>query len=192
MIEEYRIILNGKKIQTGKKAVFLDRDGVINIDKSYVFKKDQVEFLPGIFDFCRRAIRQGFELVVVTNQSGIGRGYYAEQDFINLMHWMGEVFRAECCQLSCVYYCPFYENSLVPKYTNCSHLRKPQPGMIIKAQNDYLLNLWDCLLVGDQCSDIIAGNKAGISRNYFLAGKYREPKEEYNFRSITDFDQITF
>ncbi len=87
-----------------KKAVFLDRDGVINEDGSYIFRSDQIRFMPGIFDFCRVAQDKGYILVIVTNQSGIARGYYTEEDFNLLCDWMNVRFKENGIKIEKIYY----------------------------------------------------------------------------------------
>lgn len=153
--------------QSPAKALFLDRDGVINIDKGYVHKIADCEFMPGIFDLCRLARAKGYLLIVITNQSGIARGYYAEKDFQTLMDWMREEFSRQNCPLDAVYHCPFHEKG-IGEYRRASPDRKPEPGMILKAAAQYGLDLSRSMLIGDKQSDIEAGERAGVGRNILV------------------------
>jgi D-glycero-D-manno-heptose 1,7-bisphosphate phosphatase len=153
-------------------ALFLDRDGVINVDHGYVWQTRDFEFMPGIFDLCRAARGQGWRIVVVTNQAGIGRGLYTEADFERLTHWMRARFAAEGAAVDGVYQCPTHPTAGLGRYRTESTLRKPGPGMILQAQADMGLNLARSALVGDKASDIEAGLAAGVGLNLLLAGRY--------------------
>jgi D-glycero-D-manno-heptose 1,7-bisphosphate phosphatase len=148
--------------QAQGKALFLDRDGVINVEKNYVYRIEDFEFLPGIFDLCATARDLGFCLVVITNQAGIGRGYYGEADFQYLTRWMLDQFQGQGIAIDRVYYCPYHPTAGVGEYRRESFDRKPNPGMILRAQQDLGLTLADSALIGDKDSDIEAGRAAGV------------------------------
>jgi len=148
-----------------RRALFLDRDGVINIDHGYVYQQDQFEFVGGIFDLCRKAVALDYLVIVVTNQAGIGRGYYTEQQFHEITAWMCGEFLAQGAKIERVYFCPFHPEHGVGKYKRESGFRKPGPGMILDAARDYGLDLASSVLVGDKESDIAAGLAAGVGRN---------------------------
>jgi D-glycero-D-manno-heptose 1,7-bisphosphate phosphatase len=145
-----------------QKALFLDRDGVINVEKNYVYRIEDFEFLPGIFELCALARHLGFLLVVITNQAGIGRGLYSEADFQQLTSWMLAQFQARGIAIEHVYHCPYHPTAGVGEYRQESFDRKPNPGMILKARRDFDLDLSRCVLIGDKDSDIEAGRAAGI------------------------------
>ena len=145
--------------------MFLDRDGVINIDHAYVCKKENFEFVDGIFELCRRAKQLGFLICVVTNQAGIGRGYYTEADFLGLTDWMCGLFRKEGAALDKVYYCPTHPVYGVGEYKADSTFRKPGPGMILQAARELDIDLAKSILVGDKETDIAAGIAAGVGCN---------------------------
>lgn len=144
------------------KALFLDRDGVINVEKNYVCRIEDFEFIPGIFELCASAQRLGFKLVVITNQAGIGRGYYTETDYQNLNEWMLKQFQANGIGIDRVYHCPYHPTAGIGAYRQESFDRKPNPGMILKARGDFGLSLPQCVLIGDKDSDIEAGRAAGV------------------------------
>jgi D-glycero-D-manno-heptose 1,7-bisphosphate phosphatase len=150
------------------RALFLDRDGVINVDCGYVHRPEQVEFVDGIFELCRAAKSAGYLRVVVTNQAGIGRGFYTERDFETLTDWMGQRFDAEGASLDGVYHCPTHPTAGVGAFRVESDRRKPAPGMILQAARDFDIDLAASILVGDKDSDIEAGRRAGIGRNVLL------------------------
>lgn len=147
-----------------RKALFLDRDGIINIERDYVHRAEDFTFVDGIFELCRAAAHQGFLAVVITNQSGIARGLYTEADFANLTDWMIGKFAAEGITIAKVYHCPYHPEALVERY-RCDHAdRKPSPGMILRARDDLRLDLSASVLIGDRLTDIEAGRRAGIPR----------------------------
>ena len=146
------------------KALFLDRDGVINVESGYIYRPEEVVFIGGIFDFCRKARVQGYLLIVVTNQSGIGRGYYSEGDLQALMRWMGERFIQENCPLAAYYYCPHHPEYGIGKYQLDCDCRKPKPGMILQAAKEWDIDLTQSMLIGDHPRDIEAAKRAGIEK----------------------------
>lgn len=139
------------------KALFLDRDGVINIDKVHVFRKEDFEFTPGIFKLCKQYQNNGFKIIVITNQAGIAKRLYTESDFYSLTNWMVEQFGNMGIVISKVYFCPHH-----PDITGPCECRKPNPGMIIKAIKEFNLDISECELIGDNPGDIMAGKNAGI------------------------------
>lgn len=149
-------------------ALFLDRDGVINVEKNYVHRIEEFEFVEGIFDLCRAAVARSIPIVVVTNQAGIGRGYYSEAQFATLTEWMCRRFADEGAPLAAVYYCPFHPEHGVGEYRMESFDRKPNPGMILRARDELGLDLEGSVLIGDKGSDIAAARAAGVGLTVFL------------------------
>ena len=158
----------GLKSNTRGKALLLDRDGVINVDRGYVGRIAEFEFLPGIFDLCRIALDAGLVPIIITNQAGIGRGYYSEDDFQMLTGWMLGEFRARGIDIGRVYHCPYHPDAGLSEYRRESFDRKPNPGMILRARDDFGLDLSRSVLVGDKDSDIEAGHAAGVGFNIKL------------------------
>lgn len=154
------------------KAVFLDRDGVINEDTGYVFRQEEFHFVPGIFQFCRKASDLGYLLIVVTNQAGIARGFYTKEDFLALNEWMACFFAEQGVPLTDVFYCPFHPEKGIGGYKRDSFDRKPKPGMILRAQRKYGIDLSASAMIGDKESDMICAERAGIARRIFLKGRY--------------------
>ncbi len=148
-----------------RPALFLDRDGVINIDHGYVSTVESFTFIDGIFELCRSAKQLDYLIFVITNQAGIARGYYTEQDFLRLTDWMCAVFCAEGVVIDKVYFCPFHPESGVGVYKIDSIYRKPGPGMILQAAKEFGVDLAKSVLVGDMETDIQAGIAAGVGCN---------------------------
>jgi D-glycero-D-manno-heptose 1,7-bisphosphate phosphatase len=146
----------------GSRALFLDRDGVINVDTGFVWQPEAFVFTEGVFVASRRAIALGYRLVVVTNQSGIGRGLYSEEDFHTLTAWMCDRFAAEGAPIARVYFAPTHPVHGVGRYKVDSPDRKPGPGMLLKAAADLDLDLGASALVGDRETDIRAAHAAGV------------------------------
>lgn len=154
------------------KALFLDRDGVINSYRPYVYLRQDFQFQHGIFDLCRAAQDLGYLLVVVTNQSGIARGYYTEAEFLDLMEWMNNRFAEQHVRIDRVYYCPFHPTEGIGEYKRESPDRKPSPGMFLRACQELNLDLEKSILVGDSLSDLEAATAAGVgTKILFLSGK---------------------
>lgn len=149
-------------------ALFLDRDGVINVDHGYVHRVDQFDFMPGIFDLCRLARARQHRIVVITNQAGIGRGMYSEDDFHAITKWMSERFEQEGAAIDAVYFCPSHPTEGVGRYRVESSDRKPGPGMILRAAAELNLDLAQSVLIGDKPSDVLAGEAAGVGRLMLL------------------------
>lgn len=147
-----------------KPAVFLDRDGVINVDHGYVSKTDEFEFIDGVFDACRTFKEQGYLVVVITNQSGIARGMYTEEDFQELTQWMDWNFEDHGVLLDGVYYCPHHAEKGIGQYKVDCDCRKPKPGMLLEAQHDLNIDLVRSVFVGDKADDMRAAHAAGISK----------------------------
>lgn len=144
------------------KALFLDRDGIINIDHGYVYEVSAFEFVDGIFELCRQAQNKGYDIFIVTNQSGIARGYYSIDDFNELTTWMLTQFEAQQIHIKDVYYCPHHPNKGSNKYKIECLCRKPAPGMMIRAAEQYDIDLSKSILIGDNITDMEAAQNSGI------------------------------
>ena len=147
-----------------RPALFLDRDGVINIDHGYVYRPEDFDFIEGVFDLCRAAQHQGYRIIIITNQAGIGRGYYSEADFASLTNWMLDRFSDNDIKIDGVYYSPYHPVHGIGAYKVDAPCRKPRPGMILQAAVDHAIDLGQSLLIGDKVSDIQAGQAAGVGR----------------------------
>ena len=168
-----------------KKALFLDRDGVINKDKSYLYKIEEFEFIDGIFELCKYFQKQGYLIIVVTNQSGIARGYYNEDDFKQLTQWMYDEFKANDVEITKVYHCPHHPN-YSQKDCNC---RKPKPGMLLQAAKEFNIDLANSLLIGDKERDIQAAIAAGVQQSY-LYNPSKKRVISSATKIITDFKEL--
>lgn len=160
------------------KAAFLDRDGVINRDKDkgYIFRRQDFEFIEGVFGACRRLNELGFKIIVVTNQSGIGRGYYTDEQFHSLNRWMLQRFSEEGAPLTAVYYCPYHPEGK-GEYRKDSPYRKPGPQMLLDAAAEHGVDMPASFMAGDKLIDVQAGKAAGVGRCYFIRGKEELPPE---------------
>ncbi|WP_107691894.1 D-glycero-alpha-D-manno-heptose-1,7-bisphosphate 7-phosphatase [Campylobacter concisus] len=166
------------------KALFLDRDGVINIEKNYLYKISEFEFIDGIFDVCRYFQRLDYFIVVITNQAGIARGLYTEDNFIKLNNWMIGEFKSNNINITKVYYCPHH-----PEFGVECECRKPRPGMILRAKAEIGIDLQNSILVGDKISDVEAGINAGIGRNYLITTD-SSIKESIYFNKISNIKEL--
>jgi D-glycero-D-manno-heptose 1,7-bisphosphate phosphatase len=157
------------------RALFLDRDGVVNEEVGYLHRPEDVRWVSGIVPLCLTAQRLGYKLVVVTNQSGIARGLYSEAQFQSLMTWMREELANDGITLDAVYHCPYHPEHGVGEYKREHEDRKPSPGMLLRAARDLNLNLAQSILVGDRCSDIAAAHAAGLRHVFLMRGTEPEP-----------------
>ncbi len=142
-----------------RRALFLDRDGTINIDKHYVYRTQDFEWVPGIVELCRAAQSAGYHIVVVTNQSGIERGYFTEAHYAAFTRYMCAQFAEQGVQLLDVLHCPYLEH---PN-------RKPAPGLFLLAARRWGIDMAASASLGDKPRDVQAGIAAGVGRNYLLA-----------------------
>lgn len=143
------------------KALFLDRDGVINVDHGYVYRQQDFQFMPGILESCAHFHQAGYKLIVVTNQSGIARGMYTPQDFCKLTVWMKAQFAQAGAALTDVLYCPHHPAG-DPPYNIACQCRKPLPGMLLDAAAKHHIDLSGSCMVGDSERDMQAALAAGI------------------------------
>lgn len=150
------------------KALFLDRDGVINVDHGYVHTIEATEWMPGIFEVCSAAQNAGYRCVVVTNQAGIARGFYTEAAFREYSRWMHSEFEKRGVHVQATYYCPHHPTAGVGDLRRDCNCRKPQPGMLLAAQNDWGFDLERSIMVGNQRSDIEAALSASVGRAFWL------------------------
>ena len=152
-------------------ALFLDRDGIINEDRNYVFRPEDFNFIDGIFDLCHAAMQSQFAIIVLTNQAGIARGLYTEADFNQLTEWMICRFEEQGIAIRKVYYSPFHPTCGIGKYRKDAFCRKPNPGMILAARDEFGLDLRLSILVGDKLTDIEAGSRAGVRLNVLVTSE---------------------
>ena len=152
------------------KALFLDRDGVINLEVGYLYRSEDVRFVDGIFSLCRTARMLSYKLIVITNQSGIARGLYTSADYESLTAWMREQFTDAGASLDAIYHCPYHPEHGIGEWKREHEDRKPSPGMLFRAARDLGLNLTESVLIGDRCSDIAAAKAADLRQAFLLSG----------------------
>jgi D-glycero-D-manno-heptose 1,7-bisphosphate phosphatase len=145
-----------------RRALFLDRDGVINVNHGYVHTPERTDWVPGIFDLARTARSAGYLLIVVTNQAGLARGFYTEAQFDQYTRWVHEQFAREGAPLLATYYCPHHPEAGVGELAVQCGCRKPAPGMLEAAIRRWGLDPAACTLIGDQPSDMAAAAGAGV------------------------------
>lgn len=159
-------------------AVFLDRDGVINEDIGYVHKPEDFKIFPGVFESLKKLRESGFKLIIITNQSGIGRGYYTEEDFFKLNNYMLDIFDKNGVKIDKVYFCPH-----LPK-DNCD-CRKPKTKFIEDAVEEFDLDIKRCWAVGDKLSDVEIGERAGC-RTVLLDSRYTRGLDRHKLKNLEE------
>ena len=153
-----------------RRALFLDRDGVINHDHGYVGHRERFEFVPGAKDAVRRAVDSGWHVFIVTNQSGIARGLYTEEEFAGLMAWVADEMRAAGATIDDLRYSPTHPEAPLEAYRREHHWRKPGPGMLLDLIAHWQLDPARCVMVGDQPTDLAAAEAAGVAGHLFPGG----------------------
>jgi D-glycero-D-manno-heptose 1,7-bisphosphate phosphatase len=164
------------------KALFLDRDGIINIEKNYLYKIEDFEFIEGIFNLTRYYTDLGYLLIIVTNQSGIARGYYTEKQFLELTIFIEKKFTSNGLSIAKTYYCPHH-----PDITGLCSCRKPLPGMFIDAQEEFNIDLNASIMIGDKESDMEAAYKAGIKQRILFS---KQNKTIYATKVVDNLKKI--
>ena len=162
------------------KALFLDRDGVINVDRGYVHKIEDFRLADGIVSLCVCALALRYEIIVVTNQSGVARGYYTEEDFKKLNDYMLDLFAGYEAAITDVFHCPLLE----------SEDRKPEPGMFLKAKRKHNIDMGASVSLGDSERDIEAALRAGVGRNYLLSLQGEAPSESKATKIVKSLKEV--
>ncbi len=163
------------------KTIFLDRDGVINKEVGYLFRISDFEFIDGVFDACLYFQKLSYKIIIISNQSGIARGYYNENDYQKLTEWMLCQFNANGINILDIFYCPHSPESLC-------ECRKPKPGMLIEAEYKYNISMKDSWMIGDKETDIKAANLAGITNTILVRSGHLVDKS--NSKSKFTIDSI--
>ena len=169
------------------KTIFLDRDGVVNKEINYLYKIDDCEFIDGIFDACLYFQKLGYKIIIISNQSGIARGYYTESDYKKLTQWLLCQFENNNIDILDTFHCPHGPNS------NCD-CRKPKPGMFIKAKNKYNIDMKNSWMIGDTETDIQAAISAGVKNTILVRSGHIIDKStssaSYFVDSIQELNQV--
>ena len=161
------------------KTIFLDRDGVINHEVGYLHKVEDFRFIEGVFEACRHFQSLGFQIVVVTNQSGIGRGYYGEAEFHQVTDWMLKQFKDQNIDILDVFFCPHGPED------GCG-CRKPKPGMLLQAKEKHDIDMSQSWMIGDKEADVIAANAAGINHTILVKSGHDIDEANSNAEYILD------
>jgi D-glycero-D-manno-heptose 1,7-bisphosphate phosphatase len=170
-----------------KPAVFLDRDGVINVDHGYVHDEHDFEFIDGVFEATKQFKDMGYLLVLVTNQSGIARGKFTEDRFLDLTQWMDWNFVDHGVEFDGFYYCPHHAEHGLGKYKDDCDCRKPKPGMFISARDFLNIDMENSVMVGDKAEDLMAAEAAGVGTKILVrTGKPVTEKGESLASAVLD------
>tara|TARA_B110000003_G_scaffold271220_1_gene305029 strand:- start:14177 stop:14764 length:588 start_codon:yes stop_codon:yes gene_type:complete len=174
-------------------ALFLDRDGVINFNYGYVCNKNNFDFIPGIFELLLEAKKKKYLIIIVTNQAGIGRGYYSENQFKKLTIWMVEEFQSRNIDIDAVFYSPFHPTAGIGKYLLSEDTRKPGSGMFFEAISELNIDINNSIMIGDSISDMDASINAGINTNFLVGDNISTSfKDKFyeNVNRVSSLDKI--
>ena len=169
------------------KTIFLDRDGVINKEKNYLYKIEDFEFINGVFQACLHLNNLGYKIIIVTNQSGISRGYYSIQDLEKLNDWILSEFKKNHVDILDVFYCPHIPSD------KCK-CRKPKPGMFFSAKDKHNINMKKSWVIGDSERDITAASLAGITNSIIVRSGHKidekNSQAKFHLNSIKDIKDV--
>ncbi|MHA3960302.1 D-glycero-alpha-D-manno-heptose-1,7-bisphosphate 7-phosphatase [Synechococcus sp. LTW-G] len=174
-----------------RPALFLDRDGVINVDYGHVHERERFHFVPGIFQLVRTANQYNYQVIVVTNQSGIARGYYTQETFSHLTQWMLETFNAEGALITAVYHCPHHPTEGTGPNTMTCQCRKPQPGLFFQATADFDILVPHSIMIGDNISDLLAAHRAGITNLFLFNNTQNSLESAYLIDSVSAISDLS-
>lgn len=166
-----------------RRVLFLDRDGVINVDKHFVFRVEEIVFVEGIFQLCNYFKSINFEIVIVTNQSGVSRGLFSEKELKKVMNYIIDEFASKGIEISTYLYCPHGPADLC-------ECRKPLPGMFTQAIQKLNVQAEDCISIGDHERDILAAMAAGIPLNYLLLSDDQEESHMFGPIVVNSLTEI--
>lgn len=167
-----------------KRAAFLDRDGVLNVNRGYVHRPEECEWIEGAIEAVRWLNENDYLVIVVTNQAGIARGYYSEAQFHSFTAWMRNELRRHGAHLDAVYFCPFHPTEGVGSYRRDAGCRKPRPGMLLQAFDEWEIDPRGSFLIGDKEHDVEAAEAAGVPGFLFLEGSLRPFVESVAARAM--------
>ncbi len=171
------------------KVMFLDRDGVINEDTGHLYKVSDWIFTDNCLDALKTIVRKGFQIVIITNQAGIAKGYYSVEDYEALTDWYVGVLKKHNISVLDVFYCPHHPQGEVKQFAKECMCRKPNPGMIEQALEKYEIDLEDSVLIGDKVSDVEAGFKAGVNNLVLLDSRYLLDERAVSF-DVSHFSSL--
>lgn len=160
------------------KAVFFDRDGTLNEEVHYLHKIEDFKWIEGAIDAIKYCNDNGYLAIVITNQSGVARGYYPESDIMKLYDWMNADLAKHGAHLDGVYYCPHHPTGKVKEYAIDCNCRKPKPGMLFKAQKDHNIDLKSSYLIGDGVRDVECAEAAGVKGIRYAGGNLHQALTE--------------
>ena len=160
------------------KAIFFDRDGTLNVDVDYLYDPADFVWMEGAIEAIRWANEHGYLVIVVTNQSGIARGYYDEAAVHRLHDWMNAELARQGARIDAFYYCPHHPAGRVPAYTRVCDCRKPAPGMLLRAIAEHDVDPAASLMIGDALRDITAAEKAGVRGVLYQGGSLLKTLQE--------------
>lgn len=163
-----------------KKAVFLDRDGTINIETNYLYKVEEFIFIEGAAEAIKIFHDLGYTVIVITNQAGVARGYYSESDIEKLHDYIDTELQKKGTYIDAYYYCPHHPKGVVKEYAIICNCRKPKTGMIERAALEWNIELGESIIVGDKEIDVQTGKNAGIKRSVLVRSGH----------SIVEFDTV--
>ena len=165
-----------------EKGFFLDRDGTIIEEANYLFRPEQLRLIPGAAEGIALARKNGYRIIVISNQSGIARGYFTMEDLLRVEKTLGEMLEEKGAKIDSWYYCPHHEKGIIPRYTKKCSCRKPLPGLVLQAAQELKIDLKRSALVGDKLSDVECAVNAGIPHYaQVTTGHGSEEKEKGTF-----------
>ncbi len=160
-----------------KKAIFIDRDGTLIVDKDYLANPDEIELLPKSLEGLKILQELGYLLFIITNQSGVARGYFTEDDVVRVHLRLKELLHEHEIEIAGIYYCPHYIDGEVPEFSIDCNCRKPKPGMLFQARDEFDITLTKSIVIGDKRSDVLLGHHIGGKGILVLTGHGKQQRD---------------
>ena len=176
-------------MQLMNRAVFLDRDGTINKDKDYLYRVGDCEYIEGAVDALRFLTEQGYRLIIITNQSGIARGYYTERDYLLFMDWMIADLEKQGVHISGHYWCPHLPGAGIKKYDVVCDCRKPKTGLFYKAVSEHEIDLNNSFAIGDRFRDLEICMNTGV-KGIILGNREKDERAGFSYYRCRNWGEI--
>lgn len=172
------------------KALFLDRDGVINIDRGYVHRAEETVYVDGVLQLIGKANSLRYLTIVVTNQAGIARGYYTEHQFFDYMNWLCADLARQSARIDKYYFSPCHPTEGIGIYRREDYMRKPNSGMFIAARDEFDVDMSQSIMIGDKLSDLQASYAAGVGTNFLLGSNLTQHDVAFPLQCIRDLTEV--
>jgi D-glycero-D-manno-heptose 1,7-bisphosphate phosphatase len=175
------------------KVAFLDRDGVINKEVNYLYRIEDLCYVPGSLLAMKHLNKIGFKIIIVTNQAGIAKGYFSDSEYQIFTKHLQDDLKKNGIEILKIYYCPHHPDAKIKKYQCSCTCRKPKPGMLLKSIRTHSVDIKRSFLVGDKVTDVLAGKAVGLNKCFLVESGHKLEKSNYeNFVVFKNLHDVVF